>query len=47
MQEHYEFIDYISNERLEESYRYELPDTLDEIRTTFGLKEPHEIYFKG
>ena len=46
MQEYYEFIDYISNEHLEECYQYELPDTLDEIRTQFGIKEPHEGFIR-
>lgn len=46
MQEYYEFIDYISAKHLEESYQYELPDTLDEIRTTLGILKPHEGFIR-
>ena len=43
----YEFLGYISEEQLEESYQYELPDTLDEIRTKFGLiQQPHDNFVK-
>jgi hypothetical protein len=42
MFKYYEFIDYISNRQLEEAYQLELPDTLDEIYTNMGIKDPHE-----
>jgi hypothetical protein len=46
MEEYYEYIDYISKQHLEECYVYELPDTLDEIRTTLGLKEPPVAFIR-